>query len=163
MPGLTVRLKKGSDGPHSLACIREDGTKTHQHQRNEFFPLHDLTHYAVESVLGYQRGFFGLVASGWDLADFGSPWPRGKLPADLDPSELIVAALDRERGTGEIATAEEINGSIASWFAENAPAAPLPAPITEAELARIRERRADLHARWRALRPGGSLEVMFPE
>ena len=26
------------------------------------------------------RGFYGLVALGWDLSDFGKPWPRGPLP-----------------------------------------------------------------------------------
>jgi hypothetical protein len=27
--------------------------------------LHDLTHYAVETALGYRRDFFGLITEGW--------------------------------------------------------------------------------------------------
>ncbi|MGH8436256.1 MAG: hypothetical protein ACRERX_17645, partial [Pseudomonas sp.] len=59
---LTIRIKKGRDGPHSLVCQRADGSMTMQHHPTEFFPLHDLIHYAVETVLNYQRGFYGLVA-----------------------------------------------------------------------------------------------------
>ena len=46
-----VRLKKGRDGPDSLACVREDGTSTWRRiQRGLAF--HDLAHYAVETELG---------------------------------------------------------------------------------------------------------------
>jgi len=37
------------------------------------------------------------VAEGWNLDDFGSPWPRGRLPVDMDPSEAIVGQPDRVR------------------------------------------------------------------
>ena len=47
---LTIRIKKGKDGPHSLVCTRADGTMTMQHQTNGFFPVHDLMHYAVETA-----------------------------------------------------------------------------------------------------------------
>ena len=35
-----------------------------------FFALHDLTHYAVETVLGFREGFYGLVAAGGELYRF---------------------------------------------------------------------------------------------
>jgi hypothetical protein len=48
----------------------------------------------------HRRGFFGLIAEGWELSDFGSPWPRGRIPADAEPSEGIVGLLDLERYQG---------------------------------------------------------------
>ena len=61
---MQIRLKKGRDGPDSLACVREDGTSTWRRiQRGLAF--HDLAHYAVETELGLTEGFYGLVASGW--------------------------------------------------------------------------------------------------
>jgi hypothetical protein len=39
-----------------------------------FLCLHDLTHFAVESVHGLRHGFFGLVADGWDIADTEGNW-----------------------------------------------------------------------------------------
>src|SRR5207245_8210042 len=50
----------------------------------------------------HTRGFYGLVAEGWDLTDFGSPWPRGPLPPEALVSEFIVGFLDRERGAGVV-------------------------------------------------------------
>ncbi|MEO6878234.1 MAG: hypothetical protein ABI205_07125, partial [Gemmatimonadaceae bacterium] len=70
MPDLLVRFKKKSDGSAALQCTRADGTVTWQRQEGElgqFFPLHDMTHLAVESVLGLRRAFYGLVAEGWDI------------------------------------------------------------------------------------------------
>ena len=106
-PTLTIRLKKGADGGSSIRCTRADGTVTWQRQdpaKARFFVRHDLTHYAVETVLEHRRGFYGLLAEGWDFTDFGAPWPRGPIPADADPAELWVGFLDAEnagQGTGD--------------------------------------------------------------
>jgi hypothetical protein len=96
-PELAVAITKRADGGAVLRLTRADGTATWQHARGAtgaFFPAHDLTHYAVETELGHRRGFYGLVVEGWDVGDFGAPWPRGRLD-DADPSELIVGFLDR--------------------------------------------------------------------
>jgi hypothetical protein len=60
VPNLTLRLKKNRDGTAALSCTRADGSVTWQRQphaaRAEFFTRHDLTHYAVETVLGHRAG-----------------------------------------------------------------------------------------------------------
>jgi hypothetical protein len=61
-----------------------------------FFPLHDLTHYAVETVLGFRRGFYGLVANGWDFADSA----RRELPDDAGSAELVASLLLDGEGPG---------------------------------------------------------------
>lgn len=159
---LQIRIKKGKDGPHSFVCVRPDGTMTMQHQKTGFFPAHDLTHYAVETVLSYRRGFYGLLAEGWNLSDFGNGWPRGRLPDDIDPAELIVGALDLERGTGHALTAAQLNTHVADWYARNAPGQRVPAPVNDEQLDRIRAIAGELHGRWFALRPGESIELRFP-
>jgi hypothetical protein len=159
---LTIRIKKHADGRASLTLTRADGTTTWQRQdgaQARFFPMHDLTHYAVETVLGHRRGFYGLVAEGWDLGDFGAPWPRGRLPEDMDQSELIVGFLDMERASGIQYSATEFNEKAASYCAEhgiqNVPA------VTEEQLAAIRARMQQLFAEWRRTAPGGTLELGF--
>src|SRR5437773_4364975 len=112
MSDLLIRIKKKNDGSAALSCLRADGSVTWQRQngaQGRFFPLHDLTHYAVERVLGHRKGFYGLVASGWDMSDFGAPWPKGRVPLDMDPSELIVGFLDVERATGVSGAAADYN------------------------------------------------------
>ena len=69
---MVIQLKKGRDGPATLACVRVDGTRTWG-KEHPFFPVHDITHCAVESVLGYDQAFFGLIAAGWDIDDFEKP------------------------------------------------------------------------------------------
>lgn len=164
MPALTIRLKKNTDGTAAHACSREDGTVTwqrHSAATSHFFPLHDLTHYAVETVLGHRRGFYGLVAEGWDLTDFGRPWPRGPLPPDMDPSELIVGFLDVQRAVRGDWSREEFNAQVNQFYAaqglESAPSL-----VSESQWAALLERLQDLFSRWFALEPGETLVLTFP-
>jgi hypothetical protein len=164
---LTIRLAKHTDGGATLTCLRPDGSATWQRQRGAnaaFFPRHDLTHYAVETVLGHRRGFYGLVACGWDLTDFGAPWPRGPLPSDMDPSELLVGFLDVERasmaGAGQRWTAADLSAQAVN-FHEARGFDATPPVIGDEQLAAIRARLAELLARWDALAPGDVLELQF--
>ena len=159
---LVIRIKKNSDGRSSLSCTRADGSATWQSMKNAqaaFFPRHDLTHYAVESVLRHPRGFYGLVASGWDLADFGSPWPRGPIPSESVLSEMIVGFLDVERASGELARAEYVNERLGEFCAENG--LPVPRLLSDEDLGAVRQKRGELFAMWDAVEPGSALELVF--
>ena len=158
---LVIRWKKGRDGPHALVCTREDGSTTVQHTSHQFFPFHDLTHYAVETVLGHRMGFYGLVAAGWDLTDFGNPWPRGRLPSGMDPSELIVGQMDIEKATGVEVNANLLNDHVRAWLSENAPSQSPGRAVSDADLAAIRSLCATLHEQWLALEPGHTMELVF--
>jgi hypothetical protein len=159
---MVIRIKKGADGRTSLSCARADGTSTWQRQEGaqaNFFPRHDLTHYAVETVLGQRKGFYGMVADGWNLSDFGTPWPRGKLPKDANLVEMIVGFFDRERASGQLGTAQELNADVAAYCAENG--LPAPSEFTEEQVSLVRKRRGELFAQWEAVQPGGALELPF--
>jgi hypothetical protein len=159
---LTVLIKKKADGSAALSCRRADGSVTWQHQEGahgRFFPLHDLTHFAVETELRYTEGFFGLVAGGWDITDFGRPWPRGELPAQALLAELIVGFLDGERAAGTTWSIGELRGSTTSYAAQSGK--PMTLDLSEEELDRIRQRRGELFAQWRALRAGDTLALSF--
>jgi hypothetical protein len=162
MSDLVIRIKKKTDGTAALSCQRSDGSVTWQRQEGEqgrFFPLHDLTHYAVETVLGHRMGFYGLVAEGWSFTDFGHPWPRGPVPREAHISEFIVGFLDRERASGVEWTAAELAAAAAVYCTQNR-LPPFP-PITDDQLRRVREARGTLFTRWAALPPAESLELVF--
>jgi hypothetical protein len=164
MPRLTIRIKKKPDGSGAISCTRSDGTVTWQRQTERhagFFSYHDLTHYAVETVLGHQRGFYGLVAEGWDFEDFGSPWPRGPIPVDADPSELIVGTMDAQRASGSEWTTAEVNQHLTTAIRAFVADAVGPT-LTEEELRTIRLRMRELFSEWEAIAPGGTLELAFP-
>src|SRR5579862_7984108 len=100
---LNVQIVKRADGGGVLRCMRADGSVTWQKQKTqhaEHFALHDLTHFAVESTLGYRRGFFGLIAEGWEIEDTTGKGSRGALPPEAGEVELIVGMFDMERASG---------------------------------------------------------------
>ena len=167
--GLVVRLKHHTDGATSITCTRADGSSTWQRFEGAtamVFPGHDLTHYAVETTLGYARGFYGLLAEGWAIQDFAKPWPRGPIPEEAREVELIVGFLDAERREGLTWSTEEF-ASHAALFLDAARARGKAAPATvrlpraEALLA-VRTCRDDLLRRWMATPPGGEVVLTFP-
>ena len=162
MPELLIQLTKRADGSAVLRCVRADGSATWQRHRGRqqwFFPVHDLTHYAVESELGFQRGFYGLMAEGWDIEDTGGKGARGPLPEEAVSVERIVGWLDAERASGTEWTSADFNEQAAAFAAAGGRAAPR--ALTEADLARVRGRVRELLARWAALGLGATLQLSF--
>lgn len=161
MPQLVIRLKKNPDGTVALSCTRPDGSVTWQRHRGAqagFFPLHDLTHYAVETVLAEHQGFWSLVALGWNLTDFGQPWPRGPLPPEAEAVERVVGLLDAERASGTRCTAGELNEqlALAARTLDRAGIA-----VTDAQLGRIRGERRRLFEAWQSVPAGEALVLHF--
>lgn len=159
-PALTIALTRRTDGGVVFTLRRADGTSTWQKRTGptaEFFAVHDLTHYAVETELELRRGFYGLVAEGWALTDFGTPWPRGPLPREALPAEVIVGCFDTARAAGDRLTAEDCNASAAAYFANAGLASSV--SVTDADLDRVRARLSELVRRWQASQPGETMEL----
>ena len=158
---LRIEITKRSDGGGVLRCVRADGSYTWQKQGRHaaHFALHDLTHFAVESTLGFRRGFFGLIAEGWDIEDTTGKGARGRLPEEALEVELMVGVLDSERASATKLTVEEFNEQASM----QASAADRKGPrrLTEDELARVRARRGELFAKWAAVEAGGKIELEF--
>ena len=156
---MIIQLKKGRDGASTLVCIRADGSRTWG-KLHPFFPLHDLTHCAAESVLELQEGFFGLVASGWNIDDFAAKGATKRLPMQAGWAESLVGILDQERGMGRVLPASEFNEALAeSLRGQDFPAFRI---VTEQELTRVRALRGRLFEQWHALPAGETLELKFP-
>ncbi len=167
MGDLLVRLKREPDGSAALSCRRADGSVTWQRQKGQygqFFPVHDLTHYAVESVLTERRGFFGLIADGWEIKDFAPPFPRGPIPTDARAVELIVSMIDTGRLSAARWTAAEFREQAELYVASRRSAGKqfedLPV-VSDEELEKIRALRGKLVERWSAMRAGEALELVF--
>jgi hypothetical protein len=147
---LKIEFAKQADGAVVLRCTRDDGSLTWQkHTRHAaHFVLHDLTHYAVESCLGYRSGFFGLMAAGWNAEDTTGKGARGPIPAEAVEVERIVGLFDSERGAGVLWSLEEFNASA-------------PRTLTSHDVQSVRSLRADLFRQWFAVALGAKLELQF--
>ena len=72
---MIITLTKKAGKPHVLRCRRDDGSDTWfqaSQTTSDFFAAHDLAHYVVERMLGYRSAFYGMIAAGRDINDFGS-------------------------------------------------------------------------------------------
>jgi hypothetical protein len=152
---LQIELKKISAERASLACRRPDGSVTWSRVPS-FFPFHDLTHYVVESELGLQQGFFGLIAAGWELVDFTEPGVAARLPSEALVAENLVGTVERLGDDSSVA--EFANALADSLTTQNLPAF---RALSAAELTRIRSKRHTLMAQWRALPVGETLRLDF--
>jgi hypothetical protein len=147
---LQIEIVKRPDGVGVLRCTREDGSITWQKQLRHaaHFALHDLTHYAVEAALGYRRGFFGLLAAGWEIEDTTGKGARGDIPVEALEVERIVGLLDAERASGELWSIDEFNKVV-------------PRELAESEVQSVRILRAELFERWSQVLPGEALKLTF--
>jgi hypothetical protein len=153
-PELVIRIKKGRDGPDSLACVRPDGSAT-WHRIHPFFPLHDLCHLAVETVLELRQSFYGLIAQGWNLEDFSAPKDTRKpFPPESVPTESVVMFFQQEYAESRERAPEERDAEFA--------ALPWPCEVSPAAAEEIRALVRELAARWDAVPVGENLEVPFP-
>jgi hypothetical protein len=164
---LQIRLKRNSDGSAALTAIRADGSTTWQRQTGQlgqFFPVHDLTHYAVETLLGYREGFFGLIAAGWEIGDFAHPFARGPIPVEAREVEVVVSLIDTGRLSEASWTGEEFARQAALYVAARRSSGKDAAEMrafSDEELDRVRALRAELLERWAATKPGETLELVF--
>ena len=156
---MLIRFTKGRGKPDMLACVRDDGSSTWAVLN---FTPHDFGHYALETTLGWQDAFFGLLAQGWDITDFGradtQTGNKPVVPAQAMQAEALAGLLDMERRSGcspPHATFLEMLTSVCAGLG-------VPAPdLTPEQLALIRSRHADLLCRWPRVPPGAALEMTF--
>lgn len=152
---MLVQITKRADGAGLLRCVRDDGSATWQklpERHASHFAYHDLTHFAVETTLGYTQGFFGLVAGGWDIEDTTGKGSRGSLPPEAGEVEGLVGLLDTERASVVQWTEEELREFGGSAGAR----------VRMDDLAAIRMRRNELFLEWFNVPVGGVLELQFP-
>ena len=158
---LRIEIKKTHDGRPSLACVRADASRTWA-RVHPFLPTHDLAHYAVESVLGIDDAFFGLIAQGWAIDDFASPGAVRRLPAAAMYVERVVGYVERGMApdAAALASALALDGTTVAE-PMGAAGAEFPA-VTEEQLDAITALRAACIAKWQALPPGETLRLTFP-
>jgi len=158
---IRFRKAKHEQDRHTLTCIRGDGSVIGMNS-TEFFVLHDLGHFAIESELGFGYAFFGLLAAGWDLSSFEERAPDSRkarpLPLEAMQAEVLAGLLDLSRANPELGS-EELLEVLASLDAAEGGKRPA---LTPDQLNRVRETHRLLLQRWQEVGPGEQLELEFP-
>lgn len=139
--------------------MRKDRSETWQRHQTDFFPLHDLNHFVLESTLGLRHGFYGLVADGWNITDFGERNIPEHAEQEAILAEAIAGLFDQERATGMWPEADEFNEALSTSL--DSMGHELYRTITQEELDAIRTRFMELASQWGLTSFGGSLESEF--
>lgn len=165
---MVIRLKKTGDGV-VMTCLRDGHAAEIQRSGHDgFFALHDLLHYAVETTLGFDQAFLGLIASGWSFDNFTRrDDPRHRpLPGQALVAEHVVNLFSLALRTAPPQDPEllglltdEINRDLAAVMRKG----DVPAPrLTVDHVTTICERFGELSRRWATLPVREHLQLTFP-
>ena len=156
---MVIRFKKGKNQskhkPDTLTCIRNDGSVTWTYLYREF-ALQDLAHYVVETTLGFENAFLGLVAKGYDIPDFNQPKAERpfEIPEEAINTEVIVGLLQTD-------LLESLRGNADGCELLRDYGALLPMKITDAQLETMQQKLQALLQKWHDLQPGESMTLLF--
>jgi hypothetical protein len=157
-PRMIIRITKGRDGPSTLTCIREDGTTTWA-KVQDYFPLHDLAHFVVETTLGIPNAFYSLVRDGWDITQFAEKGAARRIPPQANLVEALVTRLQQRMMPGSDMSAAAYNEEVEAILAGIGN--PERRHVTDEELATMMTALREHLSRFKALPPGQSIELTF--
>lgn len=139
---MEILFTKLSNEEHSLRIRRADGSTEESILNSRSFLRHDLAHFAVETEVPLEKGFWGSVAEGASLAGTDIKGP-------------------------DIATAEALSGPVQTLMRVEAETEKYmyvlqrvrPQSATNELAARIREKGRQLQGHWKATPYGESMTL----
>jgi hypothetical protein len=155
---MMMQITKNIDKPHVICYIRDDGSKTWMHADN-FFVLHDLSHYAIEKILGYTTAFMGMLNKGMDIKDFENREKRKTVTMTNEArnSEQMANLFLMEVAQGNLA---DFNDTLKETFAGADQAFDAPV-VTNNQLAAIRKHLRELYKSWEDLPAGETMSLVI--
>lgn len=156
---MRILLTKVSDRRHLLAIARSDGSRETAELVTREALFHDLLHYAVESTLPTQGGFWGTLASGKTMADLNDRTGESvkEYAATLYLAERIVGVM-----SSVVTLPVDQAFAKLRWFSEAQRQEP-PEWCTERFVAAVCERMRRLQGKWKATPYGESMEIDWEE
>jgi hypothetical protein len=167
---MRITITKG-DKKDRLDMERPDGSLASTSFPHKGPIPHDFVHYAVESELGLDRGFWGLVESGHHPEEVQAiakaaghaSAKRAEIPAEhfvpAIQAERVVEAFEADHWSGRAGDPAGVISMAETGCEQSLVPAP---PIDGSAVARIRSRIADFAARWAALAPGEAIVLQWP-
>jgi hypothetical protein len=155
---MQILLTKNIGKPHVIKHIRKDGSETWM-ASDDFFIKHDLSHFAIETILQFKSAFYGMVENGMDIKDFDNREKRNALliTAEAWYAENMANLFLMEIRDGYF---EDFNAVSHRTFAEmNLPYPSL--QLSSVELNSIRNYLRQLLAQWDKLPVGETLRLTF--
>jgi len=161
---MRILLTKFSNTHHALEVVRADGSRDRTEGVSREFLFHDLLHYAVETSLGTQGGFWGALANGKTFDDLND---RSGKAMTMMGGSANLALVERVVGmmTGALKEAESPGGDVLEALRRyhEALGEELPPWCTEEFAADVRERMRRLQGHWKATPYRSTMEIAWAE
>lgn len=154
---MRIIFTKISGTHHTLEIIRDTKKREQVELETKTFLMHDLMHYAIESIAGTSDGIWGALAAGKTMADMNDRTGEAlkEYAPDMSIIELIVGAftpviMGRSDGTELIAG---MNNML------SAQGKSVPRWLNDRFIAQMQERMRQLLGEWRSTRFGEKMEL----
>ena len=156
---MRILLTKISDQRHALEIVRTDGSRETVELVTREALFHDLLHYAVESSLPTQAGFWGTLASGKTMDDLNDRTGES-VKENVNTLYLVEGIV----GVMSSVTHMPVDQAFAKllWFSESQGQEPAEW-CTESFVAEVSERMRRLQGQWKATAYGESMEIAWIE
>jgi hypothetical protein len=157
---MEIRFTRTGKEENDFSCIRKDGSVTWK-KVSAFFIIHDMAHFAAETILPLKNSFLEMVAAGTDISRFDLPKEQRhfQLTKEAIFAEHLVNLLVIDITQGRI---DDIPGKIRENNEYNSPEDML-SLLTPAKLDAIRLKHRELMAAWAALLAGETIKLIFEE
>ena len=156
---MEILFTKSGQEEAVFSCKRKDGTVTWAHV-SKFFMLHDLCHYAIETIIPLKKAFLGMLAGGTAITEF--ELPKDERTFDLTPEALFAEHLVNlvviDYTQGRMDNLLEVFSATYDRTGSS-----LPYSITEEKLENIRIKYASLVEQWISVPERESLKLLFEE
>lgn len=155
---MQLLITKYHDKKNVIKYIRNNGTETWMYS-DDFFVLHDLSHFALEKTLGYTTAFMGMLNDGTSIQDFEDRDTRNELTITKEAlyAENMANLFLMETMQGNFTNLNEVIKQAHEGVSTN-----YPAPVlTEDNITNIRTALHDLISSWRSLPAGKTLQLEY--
>jgi len=145
-----------------LRCVRDDETSCEVSLPRQGILPHDLIHAAIESRLGFNDGFIGLVAKGSDIDFAGKEFHRYIDPShghQLAHAESLVESLQAQLWSGKFDDAAFREGLATACAMRGVPLPDLSAINPHKDLFDVVKH---LGRVWESVPPNSDWELQFP-
>jgi hypothetical protein len=153
---MKLQFTKNKDKPHVITYYRDNGSNTWM-KADEYFVLHDLSHFAIEKNLDYKTAFYGMINRGMELEDFADRVKRNSMTLTNEAwyAESMANIFLMEIMQGETGQFNSIQQQAFREMGRDIDVLDL----DDATIARVREYLKALIQQWKKMDDGDALQL----
>ena len=155
---MKMHITKNQRKPHIILYRRDNGTATWMYA-DDFFVVHDLSHFGLEKTLGYKTAFMGMLNNGMEIKDFEN---REKPKQMAITAEAVYAENMANLFLMETTHSNLTDFNQVLRHAFKPMNKQLSAPVlSEKEISSVRNHLKQLITQWKELQAGETMELDY--